>query len=52
MQAAEMVAGVSGADGGVLQAQEGLVLISKKGVHVREHLVAELRAVHLSAESS
>ncbi len=49
MQATKMVAGVSGAGGGVVQAQEGLVFTIKEGVHVREHLIAELRAVHLGA---
>ena len=51
MQAAEMVGGVSGAGGRVLQTKEGLVLVCRHRLEVSEHLVAQLCTVHLGAEA-
>ena len=45
-----MVARVSGADGCVLKAEECLILERDHCIEVGEHLVAELRTVHLGAE--
>lgn len=51
MQATEVVGGVPRAGGRVVEAQEGLILARKERVHVREHLVAELRALNVGAEA-
>ena len=51
MQAAEMVAGVSGVGGRVLEAHESLVLGRGHGFEVGEHLVAELGAIYLGTEA-
>ena len=51
MQTAEMVAGVSGAGGRVVKAQERLVFGRDHGVEVGQRLVAEFGPVHLGAES-
>ncbi len=50
MQAAEMIAGVSGAGGRIVEAEEGLVFARKHSLHVREDLVAKLCTVDVSAE--
>jgi hypothetical protein len=45
-----MICGVSGAGGRLVEAQEGLVLASQHGLHVRKELVAELGTVDVRAE--
>lgn len=50
MQATEMITGVSGAGGRLVEAEEGLVLACQHGVYVREHFVAKLCTVDLGAE--
>src|SRR2546427_474856 len=50
MQAAEMIAGVSGAGGRIVEAEEGLVFAREHGLYVCQDLVAELGTVHVSAE--
>jgi hypothetical protein len=50
MQTAEMIAGVSGAGGRLVEAEEGLVLARQHGLYVREYLVAKLCTVDLGTE--
>src|SRR5260370_1700430 len=50
MQTTEMVARVPGAIRRVLEAEERLILERDNCIKVCEHLVAELRPVHLGAE--
>src|SRR6266568_4083854 len=50
MQAAEMIAGVSGAGGRLVETQESLVLARQHGLHVGKELVAQLGTVDVRAE--
>src|SRR5947208_8855315 len=50
MQAAEMIGGVSGAGGSLVEAQERLVFAREHGLYVCQDLVAELGTVHMSPE--
>src|SRR5256886_862472 len=50
MQAAEMIGGVSGAGGSLVEAQERLVFAREHSLYVCQDLVAELGTVHVSPE--
>lgn len=50
MQAAEMISGVPGAGGRVVETQEGLVLARQHGLDVGKEFVAELGTVDMRAE--